>query len=175
MLFVFHVYQLLILLLLFVYIKKKMWYDCQWDNSSQETKMTQKLTTIGHRTAFNNEQSPFRIAWSVLCDIHLTWLGTYTKWMCLYYLSFLLVCLVYATFCGSLFRCTFKDPGIMLLSIIWHYVLFDDKFNNNLNVKRHNYSIRVVVLILNFNENLFWNQRILKSTNDGLRITLKLH
>ena len=26
-----------------------------------ETKMTQKLTTIGHRTAFNNEQSPYRI------------------------------------------------------------------------------------------------------------------
>ena len=23
--------------------------------------MTQKLTTIGHRTAFNNEQSPYRI------------------------------------------------------------------------------------------------------------------
>ena len=27
----------------------------------QETKMTQTLTTIGHRTAFNNEQSPYRI------------------------------------------------------------------------------------------------------------------
>ena len=27
----------------------------------KETKMTQKLTTIGHRTAFNNEQSPNRI------------------------------------------------------------------------------------------------------------------
>ena len=26
-----------------------------------ETKMTQKLTTIGHRRAFNNEQSPYRI------------------------------------------------------------------------------------------------------------------
>ena len=24
-------------------------------------KMTQTLTTIGHRTAFNNEQSPYRI------------------------------------------------------------------------------------------------------------------
>ena len=24
-------------------------------------KMTQKLTTIGHLTAFNNEQSPYRI------------------------------------------------------------------------------------------------------------------
>ena len=32
--------------------KKKMWYDCQWDNSPQEIKMTQKLTTIiGHCTA----------------------------------------------------------------------------------------------------------------------------
>ena len=38
-----------------------MWYDCQCDNSQQETKITQKLTTIGHRTAFNNEQSPYRI------------------------------------------------------------------------------------------------------------------
>ena len=27
----------------------------------QGTKITQKLTTIGHRTAFNNEQSPNRI------------------------------------------------------------------------------------------------------------------
>ena len=26
----------------------------------QKTKMTQTLTTIGHRTAFNNEQSPYR-------------------------------------------------------------------------------------------------------------------
>ena len=31
-----------------------MWYDCQWDNYPQKTKMTQTLTTIGHRTAFNN-------------------------------------------------------------------------------------------------------------------------
>ena len=43
------------------YIKKKMWYDCQWDSYPQKTKMTQTLTTIGHRTAFNNEQSPYRI------------------------------------------------------------------------------------------------------------------
>ena len=44
----------------YVNIKKKMWYDCQWDNYPQKTKMTQTqtLTTIGHRTAFNNEQSP---------------------------------------------------------------------------------------------------------------------
>ena len=45
----------------FFSIKKKMWYDCQWDNRPQETKMTQKLTNICHRTAFNNEQSPYRI------------------------------------------------------------------------------------------------------------------
>ena len=38
-----------------------MWYDCQWVNSPQVTKMIQKLTTIGHNTAFNNEQSPYRI------------------------------------------------------------------------------------------------------------------
>ena len=43
------------------YIKKEIWYDCQWDNCPQETKMTQTLTTIGHRTAFNNEQSPYLI------------------------------------------------------------------------------------------------------------------
>ena len=36
-------------------------YDCQWDNSLQETKMTQKVTTIGPRTAFNNEQSLYCI------------------------------------------------------------------------------------------------------------------
>ena len=30
-------------------------------NETQETKMTQKLTIIGHRTAFNNEKSPYRI------------------------------------------------------------------------------------------------------------------
>ena len=29
--------------------------------SPQETKMIQKLTTLGHRTAFNNKQSPYRI------------------------------------------------------------------------------------------------------------------
>ena len=40
---------------------KKMWYDCQWNNYPQKTKMTQTFTTIGHRTAFNNEQSPYRI------------------------------------------------------------------------------------------------------------------
>ena len=34
-----------------------MWYDFQLDNSPQETNMTQKLTTIGHRTAFNNEKA----------------------------------------------------------------------------------------------------------------------
>ena len=28
------------------------------NNYPQKTKMTQTLTTIGHRTAFNNEQSP---------------------------------------------------------------------------------------------------------------------
>ena len=44
------------------YIKKKnVWYDCQGDNYPQKTKMTQTITTIGHRTAFNNEQSPYRI------------------------------------------------------------------------------------------------------------------
>ena len=31
------------------------------ENSPQDTKMTQKLTTIGHRMAFNNEQSPYCI------------------------------------------------------------------------------------------------------------------
>ena len=31
------------------------WYNCQRDNSPQETKMTQKLTTIGQCTVFNNE------------------------------------------------------------------------------------------------------------------------
>ena len=34
-------------------IKKKMWYDCQWDNYPQKTKITQTLTTIGHRTPMN--------------------------------------------------------------------------------------------------------------------------
>ena len=38
-----------------------MLYDCQWDNSQQETKMTPKLTTTGHSMVFNNEQSPYRI------------------------------------------------------------------------------------------------------------------
>ena len=32
-----------------------MWHDCQCENSPQETKW-QKLTTIGQRMAFNNEQ-----------------------------------------------------------------------------------------------------------------------
>ena len=31
------------------------------DATPQETKMTPKLTSIGHPTAFNNEQSPYRI------------------------------------------------------------------------------------------------------------------
>ena len=35
-----------------------MWYDCQLDNSQQKTKLTQILTNIGHRMAFNNAQSP---------------------------------------------------------------------------------------------------------------------
>ena len=26
--------------------KKKMWYDCQWDNYPQKTKMTQKLIIV---------------------------------------------------------------------------------------------------------------------------------
>ena len=30
-----------------------MWYGCQRDNSPQETKITQQLTTVGHHTAFN--------------------------------------------------------------------------------------------------------------------------
>ena len=38
-----------------------MWYECQRDNCPQETNMTQTLITIGHRTAFNNEQSLYRI------------------------------------------------------------------------------------------------------------------
>ena len=42
-------------------MKKKIWYECQRDNSTQETKVTQILTTISHRMAFNNEQSPYRI------------------------------------------------------------------------------------------------------------------
>ena len=36
-----------------------MWYDLHWENDPQETKTTHKLTTIGHHTAFNNEQSPY--------------------------------------------------------------------------------------------------------------------
>ena len=31
------------------------------ETTVQETKMKKTLTTIGHRTAFNNEQSPYRI------------------------------------------------------------------------------------------------------------------
>ena len=31
------------------------------ETTPQETKMTKQLTTIGHRTAFNNEQSPYCI------------------------------------------------------------------------------------------------------------------
>ena len=42
-------------------IKKEDVVLLQWDNCPQEIKMTQKLTTIGNRTAFNNEQSPYRI------------------------------------------------------------------------------------------------------------------
>ena len=37
------------------------WYDFQLDNSPQETKMTETLTNIGHRTAFNNEQCQIRM------------------------------------------------------------------------------------------------------------------
>ena len=44
-----------------VNMKMKIWYDCQLDYSPQETKMTQKLTTIGHWMAFNNEHSLYRI------------------------------------------------------------------------------------------------------------------
>ena len=50
---------------MFCNIKKKMWYDCQWDNYPQKTKMTQPLTTIGHRTAFNNEQWMLLCIWSI--------------------------------------------------------------------------------------------------------------
>ena len=42
-------------------IKKKIGYDSQWENSPQETKMTQKLTIVGHRKAFSDEKSPYRI------------------------------------------------------------------------------------------------------------------
>ena len=38
-----------------------MLYGCQCDKSLQETKMTRKLTTPGHRTAFNNEQNLYHI------------------------------------------------------------------------------------------------------------------
>ena len=38
-----------------------MWCDCLCEISPQETKLTQKLTAMGHRTTFNNEQSPYRI------------------------------------------------------------------------------------------------------------------
>ena len=31
------------------------------ETTVQEIKMTQTLTTIGHSTSFNNEQSPYRI------------------------------------------------------------------------------------------------------------------
>lgn len=43
--------------------KNRIWYDCQWDNSSRETTlMTQKLINIiVNCTAFNNTQSPFNI------------------------------------------------------------------------------------------------------------------
>ena len=44
-----------------IYIKKNMLYDSQSDNSPKQTKMTQKLTTISHRTAFNNDQSTYGI------------------------------------------------------------------------------------------------------------------
>ena len=39
---------------------KNLWFDCQWDKSPQETKMTQQLTAKGHRTVFNNDESPYR-------------------------------------------------------------------------------------------------------------------
>ena len=45
----------------YIYIQKKMLYDWQWDNCPQEINITHTLTTIGHRTAFINEQSSYRI------------------------------------------------------------------------------------------------------------------
>ena len=36
-----------------------MWYDCQSDDSPPENQMTQKLATLGHRMAFDNEQNPY--------------------------------------------------------------------------------------------------------------------
>ena len=38
-----------------------MWCECQCDNSPQRDQMTQKLITIGHCTAFNNEQIQYCI------------------------------------------------------------------------------------------------------------------
>ena len=38
-----------------------MQYEYQLENSPRETKMTQKLKTIGHHYAFNDEQRPYRI------------------------------------------------------------------------------------------------------------------
>ena len=39
-----------------------MWYDCQLDNCPQEAKMTKTLTTIDHRTSFDNEQMSTEIS-----------------------------------------------------------------------------------------------------------------
>ena len=57
------IHSIIFYILLSVSYKKE---DVVWlpmrQLSLQETKMTQKLTFIGNRTAFNNEQSPYRIA-----------------------------------------------------------------------------------------------------------------
>ena len=41
------------------------WYNCQWDNSPPET----KLTTTHHHTAYNNEQNPYRKGSFPYCQI----------------------------------------------------------------------------------------------------------
>ena len=39
---IFYIYYVIPIMFLSVNIKKKMWYDCQWDNAPQETKNERK-------------------------------------------------------------------------------------------------------------------------------------
>ena len=50
-----------------------MWYDCQWDNSPQDTKITQKWTTIGHRTASCYQHFGFGLNLMNISLPYLTW------------------------------------------------------------------------------------------------------
>ena len=117
--------------------------------------------------------------WRVLCDIRLTWLGSYTSRQCVCIVfHFLVVYFVYSTFCIYLVLITWlwtlKDPVSMILFYfmsLWYISImnYNIRWTTNVKIIQSRSGINYLWILMNSIYN-FWT-----SLNLGLFLNLFLH